>query len=53
MVRKKLQNYTSGAVGDGCRDLPPCPTAIGRRAVGRDLVSFQKFVIFLFKLGWR
>jgi hypothetical protein len=23
---KKLQNYTSSAVGDGGRDLPPCPT---------------------------
>jgi hypothetical protein len=22
MVRKNLQNYTSGAVGDGVRDLP-------------------------------
>jgi hypothetical protein len=31
--QKNLQNYTSGAVGDGGRDLPPCPTAIGRRAV--------------------
>jgi hypothetical protein len=28
-----LQNYTSDAVGDGDRDLPPCPTAVGRRAV--------------------
>jgi hypothetical protein len=26
------QNYTSGAVGDSGRDLPPCPTAVG--AVG-------------------
>jgi hypothetical protein len=24
-----LQNYTSIAVGDGGRDLPPCPTAVG------------------------
>jgi hypothetical protein len=27
-----LQNYTSSAVGDGDRDLPPCPTALGARA---------------------
>jgi hypothetical protein len=33
MIRKKLQNYTSGAVGDGVRDLTPCPTAVGRIAV--------------------
>jgi hypothetical protein len=26
---KKLQNYTSGAVGDGVRDLMSCPTAVG------------------------
>jgi hypothetical protein len=25
---KNLQNYTSGAAGDGGRDLPPCPTAV-------------------------
>jgi hypothetical protein len=31
--QKNLQNYTFGAVGDGGRDLPPCPTALGRRAV--------------------
>jgi hypothetical protein len=31
--QKKLQNYTFGAVRDGGRDLPPCPTAVGRRAV--------------------
>jgi hypothetical protein len=29
MVRKKLRNYTSGGVGDGGRDLPSCPTALG------------------------
>jgi hypothetical protein len=33
MVRKNLQNYTSGAVVNGGRDLPPCPTAVGRRVV--------------------
>jgi hypothetical protein len=26
---KKFQNYTSDTVGDGGRDLPPCPTALG------------------------
>jgi hypothetical protein len=31
--RKKLQNYTSSAIGDGDRDLPPCLTALGARAV--------------------
>jgi hypothetical protein len=28
-----LQNYTSSAVGDGGRDLPPCPTTLRTRAV--------------------
>jgi hypothetical protein len=56
-----LQNYTSGVVGDGGRDLPPCPTAVGGARYlrlptavghsGRGSVSFQKFEIFLFELG--
>jgi hypothetical protein len=31
--QKDLQNYTSSVVGDGGRDLPPCPTEVGARAV--------------------
>jgi hypothetical protein len=52
MVRKKFQNYTCGAVGDGDRDLPQCTTAVGRcylplwgTAVGVQSF-FQKFIIF-------
>jgi hypothetical protein len=58
-----FQNYASGSVGDGGRDLPPCPTAVGARDTaapatavgrgGRGPVCFQNFVIFLFEPGWR
>jgi hypothetical protein len=63
MVRKNLWNYTSSAVGDGGRDLPPCPTAVGgtwycsvvlppwATTVGFSL--FSKICIFLFELEWR
>jgi proline racemase len=58
MDRKKMQNYTSSAVGDDGRDLPPCPTALGARvasatAAGHSsmgVVYFQKILIFLFEL---
>jgi hypothetical protein len=50
MIRKKLHNYASSAVRDGGRDLPPFPE---RLPTGRGPLSFQKFVIFLFELGWR
>jgi hypothetical protein len=61
--QKNLQNYTSSAVGDGDRDLPSCPTAVGgarycsaflptwATAVGFSL--FSNICHFLFELGWR
>jgi hypothetical protein len=65
MVRKFLQNYTSSVVGVAAGTYRPCPTALRTpvrgtvapaTAVGHDgwgPVNFQKFVIFLFELGWR
>jgi hypothetical protein len=51
-----LQNYTSGAVGDGVRDLTLCPTAVGGARYlappaavshnGRGPISFQIFLFF-------
>jgi hypothetical protein len=55
-LRKYLQNCTSIAMGDGGRDLPPCPTAAGARGTvapttavgygGKGSVYFQKFIVF-------
>jgi hypothetical protein len=46
MVRKKLQNYTSGGVGGGGRDLPPCPTALGGARYMK-IVAFDEIYNFV------
>jgi hypothetical protein len=64
MVRKKIckTTYTSSAVGDSGRDLPPCdgvtylrgtvaPATVMATAVG--VQSIFKNLYFLFEHGWR
>jgi hypothetical protein len=47
-----LQNYTSNAVEDGRRDLPPCPTALGAPRKNFELQScrFRRKLQFSYKV---